>query len=82
MQFLIVRPDLSLRENLKGVLQDLNETRIKGSGIIINAAELTKSYYYKNNYGYDESSSSKSKFIMRKLQHTANKTFSNNYSPT
>jgi capsular exopolysaccharide synthesis family protein len=49
---LIVSPDISLKENVKGGLQDLTDARIKVRGIIVNAAELTKSYYYKNRYGY------------------------------
>jgi len=49
---LIVRPDLSLKENVKGGLQDLTDARIKVRGIIVNAAKLAKSYYYKNRYGY------------------------------
>jgi capsular exopolysaccharide synthesis family protein len=49
---LVVRPDLSLKENVKGGLIDLAEARIKVRGIIVNAAEITKSYYYKNRYGY------------------------------
>jgi capsular exopolysaccharide synthesis family protein len=49
---LVVRPDLSLKENVKAGLADLAEARIKVRGIIVNAAEITKSYYYKNRYGY------------------------------
>jgi capsular exopolysaccharide synthesis family protein len=49
---LVVRPDLSLKENVRGGLNDLSEARIKVRGIIVNAAEITKSYYYKNRYGY------------------------------
>ncbi|MCW8810612.1 MAG: polysaccharide biosynthesis tyrosine autokinase, partial [Ignavibacteriaceae bacterium] len=49
---MVVRPDLSLKENVKGGLMDLTQARIKVRGIIVNAAEIAKSYYYKNRYGY------------------------------
>jgi capsular exopolysaccharide synthesis family protein len=49
---MVVRPDLSLKENVKGGLMDLTQARVKVRGIIVNAAEIAKSYYYKNRYGY------------------------------
>jgi len=59
-------------------LQNLNEARINVRGSIVNAVKLTKSYYYKNRYGYGEGSSFKSKYALGKLKHIVNKTFSTN----
>jgi tyrosine-protein kinase Etk/Wzc len=77
---LVVRPDLSLKENVKGGLQDLTEAKIKVRGIIVNAAELTKSYYYKNRYGYGYGYGygSKSTSKGEKLKRKVSKTFSIN----
>ena len=49
---LILRPNLSLKENVKAGLQDLAEARIKIRGLVANAGEIEKSYYYKHRYGY------------------------------
>jgi capsular exopolysaccharide synthesis family protein len=49
---LVVNPNLSLKENVKAGLQDLADGRIKVRGLIANAAEIQKSYYYKHRYGY------------------------------
>ncbi|MFI5237195.1 MAG: GumC family protein [Ignavibacteriales bacterium] len=49
---LVARPDLSLKENVNGGLQDLADAKIKIRGLIANAAEIEKSYYYKHRYGY------------------------------
>jgi tyrosine-protein kinase Etk/Wzc len=69
---LVVRPDLSLKENVKGGLIDLSQARIKVRGIIVNAAEISKSYYYKNRYGYGYGYSyggnGKSKSSVRKIE--------------
>ena len=35
-----------------GGIQELNHSRIKIRGIVANAAEIQKSYYYRYRYGY------------------------------
>ena len=49
---LIVRPDISIKETVFGGIQELNHARIKIRGIVANAAEIQKSYYYRYRYGY------------------------------
>ena len=77
---LVLRPDLSLKENVRGGLQDLTETRMKVRGIIVNAADLTKSYYYKNRYGYGYGYGVKSTSYEDKLKQKVIKIFSKKHS--
>jgi capsular exopolysaccharide synthesis family protein len=49
---LVVRPNISVKETVIGGIQELNDARIKIRGIIANAAEIQKSYYYRYRYGY------------------------------
>ena len=49
---LVVRPNVSVKETVIGGIQELNDSRIKIRGIIANAAEIQKSYYYRYRYGY------------------------------
>jgi tyrosine-protein kinase Etk/Wzc len=49
---LVVRPDMSFKETVIGGIQELNHARIKIRGIVANAAEIKKSYYYRYRYGY------------------------------
>ena len=49
---LVVRPDISMKETVMGGIQELNHSRIKIRGIVANAAEIQKSYYYRYRYGY------------------------------
>ena len=56
---LVVRPNISVKETVIGGIQELNDSRIKIRGIIANAAEIQKSYYYRYRYGYGYGYSSK-----------------------
>ncbi len=49
---LVVRPDTSMKEAVIGGIQELNHAKIKIRGIVANAAEIQKSYYYRYRYGY------------------------------
>ena len=49
---LVVRPDISIKETVIGGIQEMNHARIKIRGIVANAAEIQKSYYYRYRYGY------------------------------
>jgi capsular exopolysaccharide synthesis family protein len=49
---LVVRPNISIKETVIGGIQELIDSRIKIRGIIANAAEIQKSYYYRYRYGY------------------------------
>ncbi|MDH3267274.1 MAG: polysaccharide biosynthesis tyrosine autokinase [Ignavibacteria bacterium] len=49
---LVVRPDMSLKENVKEGLKDMADAKIKIRGLVVNAAVIEKSYYYKHRYGY------------------------------
>jgi capsular exopolysaccharide synthesis family protein len=49
---LIVRPDTSMKEAVIGGIQELNNAKVKIRGVVANAAEIQKSYYYRYRYGY------------------------------
>jgi Mrp family chromosome partitioning ATPase len=49
---LIVRQDVSYKETVLQGIQELGDARIKIRGIVANAAEIQKSYYYRYRYGY------------------------------
>lgn len=49
---LVVRPDISIKDTVLGGIQELNHSRIKIRGIVGNAVEIQKSYYYRYRYGY------------------------------
>jgi len=49
---LVVRPDTSMKEAVIGGIQELNQAKIKIRGVVANAAEIQKSYYYRYRYGY------------------------------
>jgi tyrosine-protein kinase Etk/Wzc len=49
---LVVRPDTSMKETVIGGIQEMSRARIKIVGIVANAAEIQKSYYYRYRYGY------------------------------
>jgi len=49
---LVVRPNASMKEAVIGGIQELNQAKIKIRGVVANAAEIQKSYYYRYRYGY------------------------------
>jgi capsular exopolysaccharide synthesis family protein len=49
---LVVRPDTSMKETVIGGIQEMNQAKIKIRGVVANAAEIHKSYYYRYRYGY------------------------------
>jgi len=49
---LVVRPDTSMKEAVIGGIQEMNQAKIKIRGVVANAAEIHKSYYYRYRYGY------------------------------
>ena len=49
---LVVRPETSMNEAVIGGIQEMNQAKIKIRGVIANAAEIQKSYYYRYRYGY------------------------------
>ncbi len=49
---LVVRPDTSMKEAVIGGIQEMNQAKIKIRGVVANAAEIQKSYYYRYRYGY------------------------------
>lgn len=49
---LVVRPGMSYKEAVLWGLQELNQAKIKVRGIVANAADIKKSYYYRYRYGY------------------------------
>jgi len=49
---LIVRPDTSMKEAVIGGIQEMTQAKIKIRGVVANAAEIQKSYYYRYRYGY------------------------------
>jgi tyrosine-protein kinase Etk/Wzc len=66
---LVVRPNISVKETVIGGIQELNDSRIKIRGIIANAAEIQKSYYYRYRYGYGYGySSSEGKTFKSKIK--------------
>ncbi len=49
---LVVRPDTSMKEAVIGGIQEMNQAKIRIRGVVANAAEIQKSYYYRYRYGY------------------------------
>jgi len=49
---LVIRPDTSMKEAVIGGIQEMNQAKIKIRGVVANAAEIHKSYYYRYRYGY------------------------------
>jgi Mrp family chromosome partitioning ATPase len=49
---LVVRPETSMKEAVIGGIQEMNQANIKIRGVVANAAEIHKSYYYRYRYGY------------------------------
>jgi len=49
---LVVRPNTSMKEAVIGGIQEMNQAKIKICGVVANAAEIQKSYYYRYRYGY------------------------------
>ncbi len=49
---LVVRPETSMKEAVIGGIQEMNQANIKICGVVANAAEIHKSYYYRYRYGY------------------------------
>ena len=49
---LVVRPDTSMKEAVLGGIQEMGQAKIKIRGVVANAAEIKKSYYYRYRYGY------------------------------
>ena len=79
---LVVRPNISVKETVIGGIQELNDSRIKIRGIIANAAEIQKSYYYRYRYGYGYGySSSEGKSFKSKIK-IGKKDRSKVYKPT
>jgi capsular exopolysaccharide synthesis family protein len=48
----VVKPDTSMKEVVIGGIQEMIEAKIKIIGVVANAAEIGKSYYYRYRYGY------------------------------
>ena len=66
---MVVRPNISVKETVIGGIQELNDSRIRIRGIIANAAEIQKSYYYRYRYGYGYGySSSEGKTFKSKIK--------------
>lgn len=49
---LVVRPDLSLIETVRWGMQELRQANAQIKGIVANASNIEKSYYYRYRYGY------------------------------
>jgi len=49
---LVVRPDLSLIETVRWGMQELKQANANIKGIVANASNIEKSYYYRYRYGY------------------------------
>ena len=47
---LVVRPDMTLKEAVVKGIQEMQQARIKIVGIVVNAAEIQKSYHYRYRY--------------------------------
>jgi Mrp family chromosome partitioning ATPase len=41
-----------MKEAVIGGIQEMNQAKIKIRGVVANAAEIHKSYYYRYRYGY------------------------------
>lgn|GEM_PF-727133 len=48
----VVRPEHSLLETVRWGISELLNAKINIKGLVINAADIQKSYYYKHRYGY------------------------------
>ncbi|GIU70309.1 MAG: hypothetical protein KatS3mg002_1545 [Candidatus Woesearchaeota archaeon] len=48
----VVRPEHSLLETVRWGISELLNAKINVKGLVINAADIEKSYYYKHRYGY------------------------------
>lgn len=48
----VVRPEHSLLETVRWGISELLNAKINIKGLVINAADIEKSYYYKHRYGY------------------------------
>lgn len=48
----VVRPEHSLLETVRWGISELMNAKINIKGLVINAADIQKSYYYKHRYGY------------------------------
>jgi Mrp family chromosome partitioning ATPase len=49
---LVVRPGHSFKEAVVGGIQEMQHAQIKIQGVVVNAAEIRDSYYYRYRYGY------------------------------
>ncbi|UCH65126.1 MAG: polysaccharide biosynthesis tyrosine autokinase [Ignavibacterium sp.] len=49
---LVVRPGHSFKEAVVGGIQEMQHAKIKIQGVVVNAAEIRDSYYYRYRYGY------------------------------
>lgn len=49
---LVVRPEHSLLETVRWGISELLNAKINVKGLVINAADIENSYYYKHRYGY------------------------------
>jgi capsular exopolysaccharide synthesis family protein len=49
---IVVRPNLSLIETVRWGMQELKQAGVKIKGIVVNAATIENSYYYRYKYGY------------------------------
>jgi capsular exopolysaccharide synthesis family protein len=66
---LVVRQGVSFKETVLQGIQELGDARIKIRGIVANAAEIQKSYYYRYRYGYGYAySSSEGKTFKSKIK--------------
>lgn len=48
----VIRPEHSLLETVRWGISELLNSKINIRGLVINAADIEKSYYYKHRYGY------------------------------
>jgi capsular exopolysaccharide synthesis family protein len=49
---IVVRPDLSLIETVRWGMQELMQANVAVKGLVANASNIEKSYYYRYRYGY------------------------------
>jgi capsular exopolysaccharide synthesis family protein len=52
ISIVVVRPEHSLLETVRWGISELLNAKINIKGLVINAADIQKSYYYKHRYGY------------------------------
>ncbi|MCL6493731.1 MAG: polysaccharide biosynthesis tyrosine autokinase [Ignavibacterium sp.] len=65
----VVRPEHSLLETVRWGISELLNAKINIKGLVINAADIQKSYYYKHRYGYGYGYGSKNGNGKSKLGH-------------